>query len=88
MVEKDARGGGWRCTGIVGELLNYIKQARNTTYTLVEEPNGVWGNCEHVTNCTGMIGMVNRREVDFALGNQFNLLWPHPTIKMCCFRTI
>ena len=68
MVEKDARGGGWRCTGIVGELLNYIKQARNTTYTLVEEPNGVWGNCEHATNCTGMIGMVNRKEVDMALG--------------------
>ena len=90
MVEKDAHGGGLRCTGIVGELLNYIKQARNTTYTLVEEPNGVWGNCEHATNCSGMIGMVNRKEVDLALGMLKKLFSMHCNIitDSFVFRTI
>ena len=63
MVDRDAR-----CTGIVGELLNFMQRARNVTFTLVEEPGGVWGNCEDANNCTGMIGMVNRKEVDLALG--------------------
>ena len=68
MVDPDADGGGWRCTGIVGELLNFMQHARNITFTLIEEPNGVWGNCEDASNCTGIIGMVNRKEVDLALG--------------------
>lgn len=54
--------------GILGNLVVLMQQRRNITFTLMKEPNGMWGNCEGINNCTGMIGMVNRKEADFALG--------------------
>ena len=44
-----------------------IKQARNLT---VVTGDGYWGKCYNETSCTGMIGMVNRKEVDFAIGTK------------------
>ena len=44
-----------------------IKQARNLTITVVSG-DGYWGKCYNETSCTGMIGMVNRKEADFAIG--------------------
>lgn len=55
-------------SGILGKLLTLMQQHRNITFTLMKVPGGVWGNCESINNCTGMIGMVNRKEADFALG--------------------
>ena len=77
MSERDADGD-WKLNGILGEFLYFMQQARNMTFTLIEEPNGVWGNCEDAKNCTGMIGMVNRREVDLAIGM---LLHTHHVLK-------
>ena len=54
--------------GALWDLLKLIKQARNVTISIVRPPTYSWGYCYGVNNCTGMIGMVNRGEVDFALG--------------------
>ena len=55
--------------GVLVNFFKYMQEARNFTYTIVREPNGIWGNCFGRHNCTGMIGMVLRDEVDFALGS-------------------
>ena len=54
--------------GALWDFLSYIKLARNVTITILRPPTPTWGFCYSANNCTGMIGMVNRREVDFALG--------------------
>lgn len=54
--------------GVLVNFFKFMQGARNFTYTIVREPNGIWGNCVGRYNCTGMIGMVLRDEVDFALG--------------------
>ena len=59
-------------SGVMWDLLMFMQKARNFTFTIVGtyETYGTydWGTCHEVDNCTGMIGMVNRKEVDFALG--------------------
>ena len=55
--------------GVLANFFNFMQGARNFTYTIVREPDGIWGNCAGKHNCTGMIGMVLRDEVDFALGS-------------------
>ena len=47
-----------------------MQQAKNFTFTMVAEGNYEWGTCYGVNNCTGMVGMVTRKEVDFALGKK------------------
>ena len=54
--------------GALWDLLEIVKQARNVTFSILRPSTSEWGYCNGVNNCTGMIGMVNRREVDFALG--------------------
>ena len=54
--------------GVMWDLLLFMQKARNFTFTMVSEADYEWGSCHEVDNCTGMIGMVNRKEVDFALG--------------------
>ena len=54
--------------GVLWEFLNMVKLARNVTFSILNPPTSTWGYCHAMNNCTGMIGMVNRREVDFALG--------------------
>ena len=67
-IHKDP-GGKNTYSGILGKLLTLMETQRNITFTLLKVPGGVWGNCESENNCTGMIGMVNRKEADLALGN-------------------
>ena len=55
--------------GVMWQLILFMQQARNFTFTLVHQADYEWGLCYAKDNCTGMIGMVNRKEVDFALGN-------------------
>ena len=54
--------------GLLWDLVEYVQKARNCTFTVVIPPDGLWGNCYGNNNCTGMIGLVNRSEVDFAIG--------------------
>ena len=54
--------------GVLWEFLNMVKHARNVTFSILSPPNNTWGYCHTMNNCTGMIGIVNRKEVDFALG--------------------
>ena len=70
--------------GVEGELIveglswEYVKfwlYARNFTYTVVISYDGRAGFCSEPNNCTGTIGMVNRKEVDFALGNYHGCLY-------------
>ena len=49
------------------ELLLLMKKTRNLTITVVTG-DGTWGLCYNESSCSGMIGMVNRKEVDFAIG--------------------
>ena len=54
--------------GALWDLLKFIQQARNVTFLLMRGPSYEWGVCYGKNNCTGMIGMVDRKEVDFAIG--------------------
>ena len=53
--------------GMLGKMIDYFKIARNCTFQVMIPDDGLWGNCNE-ENCTGMIGLVNRSEVDFAFG--------------------
>ena len=53
--------------GPVGEYLKYLKQARNCSFTIVIPTDRKWGHCNGPDNCTGVIGLVARNEVDFAI---------------------
>ena len=67
-------------SGAFWKLLTFVKQARNCTFSLVKSVDSLWGgNCYDDNNCTGMIGMANRNEVDFALGMKSSLQF-----KECC----
>ena len=55
-------------SGVLWEIMEYIKKARNCTYKVISSPDGHWGHCYGINNCTGMLGLVNRKEADFALG--------------------
>ena len=62
--------------GILWELLMFMKQAKNLSYTLVDIDDAWWsGTCYESDNCTGMIGRVNRHEADFALGLLLRNIW-------------
>ena len=61
-------------SGAFWELLTFVGQARNCSFSLVKSVDSLWGgNCYDDNNCTGMIGMANRKEVDFALGMKSSL---------------
>ena len=67
---KDCPDGGEQSyDGVLWNLLLLMKQARNSSFTLMQSPDRLWGTCYGITNCTGMVGMVNRGEADFALGS-------------------
>ena len=56
-------------SGILWELLMFMKQANNLSYTIISIDDDWWsGTCYKDDNCTGMIGRVKRKEADFALG--------------------
>ena len=55
-------------TGLMWDFMEFIKDVRNCTVTVVRPPDGRFGHCYGNGTCSGMIGLVNRGEVDFALG--------------------
>ena len=68
--EKDCPNGEARMyNGILWDLLMFMKQARNLSYTMIGIDDAWWGGtCYDSNNCTGMVGRVNRHEADIALG--------------------
>ena len=68
LVKGEDENGHGTYSGLLWDFIEYIQDARNCTFTVVIPPDLSWGNCYGNNNCTGMIGLVNRREVDFALG--------------------
>ena len=68
LVRKKDKNGQESYSGILWDFVEYIQKARNCTFTVVIPPDGLGGNCFGKNNCTGMIGLVNRSEVDFAIG--------------------
>ena len=70
LVEHEHENGTRTYSGILWEIMEYIKEARNCTYKVVRLPDGQWGHCYGLNNCTGMLRQVNKNEVDFALGLQ------------------
>ena len=60
-------------SGILWDLLMFMKKAKNLSYTIIGIDDATWaGTCYDSNNCTGMIGRVNRREADLALGLFYN----------------
>ena len=55
-------------SGVLWDILSFMQQARNCSFTFDITYQDWYGNCYGSDNCTGMIGQANRREVDFALG--------------------
>ena len=60
-------------SGVLWDFVKYMKEARNLTITVVIPQDGIYGGggegyCYEKNNCTGLVGMLDRKEVDFALG--------------------
>ena len=62
--ESSTYGGG------MWELVKFMQRARNFTFEISRPSDGEWGGCDQNNECTGMIGMVSRNEVDFASGTE------------------
>ena len=57
--------------GVMEQLLEELRVSLNFTTTVVRPPDELWGNYDPETkNWSGMLGMVHRKEVDFALGKK------------------
>ena len=57
-------------SGYMWDLLLFMQRARSFTFTIVASKNYTGGTCYGVDNCTGVIGLVNRGEVDIVLGKE------------------
>ena len=55
-------------SGVMFQLLEYVRESLNFTFEIRQPPDGQWGYVLENRTVTGMVGMVNRSEVDFALG--------------------
>ena len=67
--EECPNGGERTYSGIMWDLINFMAEKENFTVSYVESQD-VCGLCFDRHNCSGMTGMVNRGEVDIALGNK------------------
>ena len=56
-------------SGFMTMVLDYLEKSLNFTSTIVRPPDGSWGAYDSRSGkWGGMVGMVHRNEVDFALG--------------------
>lgn len=69
VIETDKHGRA-KYSGMIWDLIELIQETRNCTFEVMIPTDLRWGKCYGINNCTGMIGMVNRKEVDFALGSK------------------
>ena len=76
-------------SGLIWDFVEYMQEARNVSVTVISPVDWLWGHCYGsedcsgvgCNNCSGMIGQVNRGEVDLAVG-MF-----HDRIQRHTFRT-
>ena len=68
LVKDKDKNGSESYSGLLWDLVEYIQKARNCSLAVVTPTDGLWGDCYGSNNCTGMIGLVNRSQVDFAIG--------------------
>ncbi|TRY76579.1 hypothetical protein TCAL_10143 [Tigriopus californicus] len=54
--------------GIMWDVLLQLSRSMNFTFSIIRPPDGKWGVLEANGSWNGMVGMVSRKEVDFALG--------------------
>ena len=73
--------GGISYSGIMPKILDYLQVSLNFTTSVARPPDGGWGAIDDRGNWGGMVGMVKRNEVDFALG-EFTYLYG---TKQFCF---
>ena len=69
--DRDEDGKTINHKGIMWDLLLFMQKAKNFSFTFISEVDNMWGQCHSMNASTGMIGMVTRKEVDFALGKHF-----------------
>ena len=56
-------------SGVMSLVLDYLQTTLNFTSTFVRPQDGTWGAFDETSHrWGGMVGMVKRNEVDFALG--------------------
>ena len=56
-------------SGVMKKVMDYLRSSMNLTTVVVRPPDGYWGSKDSETGrWSGMVGMVHRNEVDFALG--------------------
>ncbi|CAL4135189.1 unnamed protein product, partial [Meganyctiphanes norvegica] len=65
---KEGEDGEMNYSGIMFNVLEFLAEAMNFTYTMVRPPDGLWGVGFPNGSWNGQLGMVKRREVDLALG--------------------
>ena len=66
--DRDEDGNTMNHKGIMWDLLLFMQKFKNFTFTFISGADNVWGQCRSMNGSSGMIGMVTRKEVDFALG--------------------
>ena len=66
--------------GICIELLEYIASKTGFTYTLVEPPDGQWGGKVN-GSWTGLVGMLERKEVDIVVAPLSNIPQRHEVME-------
>ncbi|XP_064100968.1 glutamate receptor U1-like [Macrobrachium nipponense] len=62
------KNGNIQLFGPMAELLESLSYALNFSYTLTRPPDGAWGAPDENGNFNGMLGMIQRNEIDLALG--------------------
>ncbi|XP_063590281.1 glutamate receptor ionotropic, delta-2-like [Penaeus indicus] len=67
-IEENGEDGGLVYSGIMYNILIALSRAMNFTYELRRPVDGLWGVGYPNGTWVGMLGMVKRGEVDFALG--------------------
>lgn len=59
-------------SGVMSQVLSYLQTSLNFTSTVVRPPDRMWGTFDEESGrWGGMVGMVKRNEVDFALGKLY-----------------
>ncbi|XP_064111335.1 glutamate receptor 1-like [Macrobrachium nipponense] len=67
-IVTDKPDGTLEISGPMGHVVNMFAQFYGFDYTLIRPPDGLWGAKQPDGSWNGMMGMVDRKEVEFAVG--------------------
>ena len=59
----------FRMTGMFAEIFDNLQEIMNFSYTLTQPPDGQWGALKPDNTWNGMVGMLERNEID--IGDNF-----------------